>query len=107
MNIKVHTLRSWYKKEINNISLLTKTRIKKAIEEKDELISKQADEIQRLKNNNKDSSNSSKPSSTNGSKKLSNPLKKINDDRSQKIAKEISSFTDDKITKYLKDYDSY
>lgn len=30
MNIKVNTLRSWYKKEINNIQLVTKTRNKKS-----------------------------------------------------------------------------
>ena len=30
MNIKVNTLRSWYKKEINNIPLVTKTRNKKS-----------------------------------------------------------------------------
>ena len=38
MNIKVHALHSWYKKEINNIRLLTKTRNKKR---KDENIKKQ------------------------------------------------------------------
>ena len=31
MNIKVKILRSWHKKEINNIPLVTKTRNKKAI----------------------------------------------------------------------------
>ncbi|MGN1338149.1 MAG: transposase [Candidatus Coprovivens sp.] len=49
----------------------------KSIQEKDQLIQKLLDEIERLKNNNnKNSSNSSKPSSTNGTKIIPNNRKK-------------------------------
>lgn len=63
--------------DMNKLLIESNKELKKAIEEKDELISKQADEIQRLKNNNnKNSSNSSKPSSTDGSKKIPNSREK-------------------------------
>ena len=65
--------------DMNKLLLESNKELKKSIEEKDEIISKQADEIQRLKNNNnKDSSNSSKPSSTNGSKIIPNSREKSN-----------------------------
>lgn len=55
----------------------TNKELLKRIIEKDQLIQKLLDEIERLKNNNhKDSSNSSKPSSTNGTKIIPNNRKK-------------------------------
>ena len=65
--------------DMNKLLIESNKELKKAIEEKDEIISKQADEIQRLKNNNnKDSSNSSKPSSTNGTKIIPNSRENSN-----------------------------
>lgn len=64
-------------KKINEQQTKKIEELTKAMQLKDELIRKLTEEIARLKNNNKkDSSNSSKPSSTNGSKIIPNTREK-------------------------------